>query len=191
MIVPRWHTIDYICPAGTCSTCWNSTCGWVDRVCWSRTHSFVRSLMLWPGLTTYASTAQAPSVARSLPTASLELLTTPPTRQRSRISVTRGLSPRKPSCRRVMLWRVALLPYNNTPHFATHPTLQHTTHETCPTTWGAVKTLLGPTRTDFFTSKLASKYQDKPRIFYPVLGFDQMIHGLCLYLTYINIDTFL
>lgn len=45
--------------------------------------------------------------------------------------------------------------------------------------------------TDFFTSKLASKYQDKPRIFYPVLGFDQMIHGLCLYLTYINIDTFL
>ncbi|WP_431127390.1 DUF3307 domain-containing protein [Flagellimonas flava] len=44
--------------------------------------------------------------------------------------------------------------------------------------------------TDFFTSKLASKYQDNPRVFYPVLGFDQMVHGLCLYLTYINIDSF-
>ncbi|WP_420398815.1 hypothetical protein [Flagellimonas sp.] len=45
--------------------------------------------------------------------------------------------------------------------------------------------------TDFFTSKLASKYQDNPRIFYPVLGFDQMVHGLCLYLTFVNKDTFL
>ena len=42
--------------------------------------------------------------------------------------------------------------------------------------------------TDFFTSKLALKYQDKARLFYPVLGFDQLVHGLCLYLTYLNID---
>ncbi|MCL6268078.1 DUF3307 domain-containing protein [Flagellimonas myxillae] len=42
--------------------------------------------------------------------------------------------------------------------------------------------------TDFFTSRLASKYQDNPRIFYPVLGFDQLIHGLCLYLTFINLE---
>lgn len=40
--------------------------------------------------------------------------------------------------------------------------------------------------TDFFTSKMAAKYQDNPRVFYPILGFDQMVHGLCLYLTYIH-----
>ncbi len=42
--------------------------------------------------------------------------------------------------------------------------------------------------TDFFTSKLAARHQQNPRLFYPILGFDQMIHGLCLYLTYFNID---
>lgn len=42
--------------------------------------------------------------------------------------------------------------------------------------------------TDFFTSKLSAKYQDKPRVFYPVLGFDQLVHTACLYWTYINAD---
>ena len=42
--------------------------------------------------------------------------------------------------------------------------------------------------TDFFTSKLSAKYQDRPRIFYPILGFDQFIHMVCLYWTYINAD---
>ena len=45
--------------------------------------------------------------------------------------------------------------------------------------------------TDFFTSKLAVKHQDNARVFYPILGFDQMTHGLCLYLTYINLNSFL
>ncbi|MEL6974793.1 MAG: DUF3307 domain-containing protein [Bacteroidota bacterium] len=40
--------------------------------------------------------------------------------------------------------------------------------------------------TDFITSKVAAKYQDRPRIFYPILGFDQMVHGLCLYLTFLE-----
>ncbi|SHG85020.1 DUF3307 domain-containing protein [Flagellimonas flava] len=39
--------------------------------------------------------------------------------------------------------------------------------------------------TDFFTSKMAARHQGNPRIFYPVLGFDQMVHALCLYVTYI------
>ena len=42
--------------------------------------------------------------------------------------------------------------------------------------------------TDFFTSKLASRFQDKPRVFYPILGFDQLIHISCLYWTFINSD---
>lgn len=37
---------------------------------------------------------------------------------------------------------------------------------------------------DFFTSKLASKYFNQPRIFYPIIGFDQMIHAMTLFLTY-------
>ncbi len=45
--------------------------------------------------------------------------------------------------------------------------------------------------TDFFTSKLASKYQHRPRVFYPILGFDQLIHGLCLYLSFFYLDTFI
>lgn len=45
--------------------------------------------------------------------------------------------------------------------------------------------------TDFFTSKLAAKHQDNARIFYPILGFDQLVHGLCLYLTYINLELLL
>ncbi|MEJ0054410.1 MAG: DUF3307 domain-containing protein [Bacteroidota bacterium] len=40
--------------------------------------------------------------------------------------------------------------------------------------------------TDFFTSKLASKYQNQPRIFYSVLGFDQLVHFSCLTYTYFN-----
>ena len=42
--------------------------------------------------------------------------------------------------------------------------------------------------TDFVTSKLAAKYQENPRIFYSILGFDQLIHTSCLYWTYINAD---
>ncbi|MEM8507512.1 MAG: DUF3307 domain-containing protein [Bacteroidota bacterium] len=42
--------------------------------------------------------------------------------------------------------------------------------------------------TDFFTSKLAKSYREKPRIFYPVLGLDQLVHSICLYWTFINSD---
>ncbi len=42
--------------------------------------------------------------------------------------------------------------------------------------------------TDFFTSKLSSKYQKNPRIFFPILGFDQLIHMITLYLTFIYRD---
>lgn len=42
--------------------------------------------------------------------------------------------------------------------------------------------------TDFFTSKLAKKYHERPRIFYLILGFDQLIHLICLYWTYMNSD---
>jgi len=38
--------------------------------------------------------------------------------------------------------------------------------------------------TDFFTSKLSYRFKDKPRIFYAVLGFDQLIHTSCLLLTF-------
>lgn len=37
--------------------------------------------------------------------------------------------------------------------------------------------------TDFFTSKLSSKYRDQPRIFFPILGFDQFIHAICIIYT--------
>ncbi len=40
--------------------------------------------------------------------------------------------------------------------------------------------------TDFFTSKLTSKYRETPRIFYIVLGLDQMIHTITLYVTFLN-----
>jgi len=40
--------------------------------------------------------------------------------------------------------------------------------------------------TDFFTSKLTSKYREDPRIFFPLLGFDQFIHGATLYITFLN-----
>ncbi len=42
--------------------------------------------------------------------------------------------------------------------------------------------------TDFFTSKLAKKYLDSPRVYYPILGLDQLIHLVCLYWTYMNAD---
>lgn len=38
--------------------------------------------------------------------------------------------------------------------------------------------------TDFFTSKVTNKYRHMPRVFFPLLGFDQMIHGICLILTF-------
>lgn len=43
--------------------------------------------------------------------------------------------------------------------------------------------------TDYFTSKLAAKYQDNPRIFFPVLGFDQLLHVLTLYVTYLYLES--
>jgi len=42
--------------------------------------------------------------------------------------------------------------------------------------------------TDFFTSKLAAKYSEKPRIFFPILGMDQLIHTAILYFTFLHID---
>ncbi len=38
--------------------------------------------------------------------------------------------------------------------------------------------------TDFFTSKAAAKHIKNPRRFYPILGFDQLLHTVTLYLTY-------
>ncbi len=37
--------------------------------------------------------------------------------------------------------------------------------------------------TDFFTSKAASKFAHRPRVFYPILGFDQFLHLTTLILT--------
>ncbi len=45
--------------------------------------------------------------------------------------------------------------------------------------------------TDFFTSKLTSKYRKNPRIFYPIMGFDQFIHMVTLYVTFLNTETLL
>ncbi|MDY8136136.1 DUF3307 domain-containing protein [Aquimarina sp. 2201CG5-10] len=45
--------------------------------------------------------------------------------------------------------------------------------------------------TDFFTSKLSAKYQETPRIFFPILGMDQLIHTVTLYITYLNIKSLL
>ncbi len=45
--------------------------------------------------------------------------------------------------------------------------------------------------TDFFTSKLAARYNDTPRIFFPILGMDQLIHTITLYVTYQNIELLL
>ncbi|UTW63125.1 DUF3307 domain-containing protein [bacterium SCSIO 12741] len=42
--------------------------------------------------------------------------------------------------------------------------------------------------TDFFTSKLVHKYRDEPRKFYPIIGFDQMIHMQCLFWTLHYLD---
>lgn len=42
--------------------------------------------------------------------------------------------------------------------------------------------------TDFFTSKVSIKYQDRPRIFFPILGLDQFLHLTCLYWTFVNSD---
>ncbi len=42
--------------------------------------------------------------------------------------------------------------------------------------------------TDFFTSKLSARHIDKPRIYFPIIGFDQFIHLSCLYWTYLNSD---
>lgn len=33
---------------------------------------------------------------------------------------------------------------------------------------------------DFFTSKAVAKYQSKPRVYFPLIGFDQLLHILSL-----------
>ncbi|SEK38812.1 Protein of unknown function [Aquimarina amphilecti] len=45
--------------------------------------------------------------------------------------------------------------------------------------------------TDFFTSKLTMRYRENPRIFFPLLGLDQLIHILTLYITYLNVESLL
>jgi len=44
--------------------------------------------------------------------------------------------------------------------------------------------------TDFFTSKVTAKYLKQPRIFFTVLGMDQLIHAVTLYLTFENMEVF-
>lgn len=44
--------------------------------------------------------------------------------------------------------------------------------------------------TDFITSKVISHYTEKPRVFYPILGFDQMVHTLTLYVSFLMYYTF-
>jgi len=41
---------------------------------------------------------------------------------------------------------------------------------------------------DLITSKAASHFRDQPRIFYPILGFDQFLHTLSLYLSFIYLE---
>lgn len=38
--------------------------------------------------------------------------------------------------------------------------------------------------TDFFTSRLSAKYSNRPRVFYPIIGFDQLIHTVSLICTF-------
>ena len=38
--------------------------------------------------------------------------------------------------------------------------------------------------TDLFTSRWAARYLDEPRIFFPILGFDQFLHLAALYSSY-------
>jgi hypothetical protein len=38
--------------------------------------------------------------------------------------------------------------------------------------------------TDFFTSKLAYRYRERPKTFYAILGLDQLIHYSCLAITF-------
>jgi hypothetical protein len=33
---------------------------------------------------------------------------------------------------------------------------------------------------DFITSRVANSVRDKPRLYYPIIGFDQFLHALCL-----------
>jgi hypothetical protein len=33
---------------------------------------------------------------------------------------------------------------------------------------------------DFTTTRIAGQVRDKPRLFYPIIGFDQFLHGACL-----------
>jgi hypothetical protein len=39
---------------------------------------------------------------------------------------------------------------------------------------------------DFFTSRVAAMYYSKPRILYPIIGFDQFLHVTCLWITFQN-----
>ncbi len=40
--------------------------------------------------------------------------------------------------------------------------------------------------TDFITSKLTSRYRSNERVFFLLLGFDQLIHHFTLYLTFLS-----
>lgn len=37
---------------------------------------------------------------------------------------------------------------------------------------------------DFLTTKLSRQVRDTPRLYYPLIGFDQFLHGACLLGTY-------
>lgn len=37
--------------------------------------------------------------------------------------------------------------------------------------------------TDLTTGRLANRYRANPRLFYPIIGFDQFFHGACLIVT--------
>jgi hypothetical protein len=43
--------------------------------------------------------------------------------------------------------------------------------------------------TDFFTSKLMARYLQRPRIYYPLMGFDQLIHQGCLLYSFHQLST--
>jgi hypothetical protein len=44
--------------------------------------------------------------------------------------------------------------------------------------------------TDFVTSRLALRFADNPRVFFPILGFDQLIHSVTLLATALLMPTF-
>lgn len=41
---------------------------------------------------------------------------------------------------------------------------------------------------DFFTSKASTRYSENLKVFFTILGFDQLLHTGCLYITYLYLD---